>query len=183
MESVKLPTSSEAVKSRTGRDWKEWIRILDQEHGDTLGHKAIAELLYEKYSVPGWWAQMVTVGYEQVRGLRVKHQRPDGFEISVTRMIGASASRVFSAWRDPKQRSRWLPDVALTIHKSTPHKSMRITWSDGTKCISVGFLTKGPGKTQVALQHGRLASAALAHKMKAFWGVRLDALKTMLEDG
>ena len=35
-----------------------------------MSHKEIAEYLNEKRGVPGWWSQMVTVTYEQERGLR-----------------------------------------------------------------------------------------------------------------
>jgi hypothetical protein len=58
---------------------------------------------------------------------------------------------------------------------------MRVTWVDGSKSIAVAFLAKGKGKTQVAIQQGKLASAAEAKRMKKFWGERLDALKSALE--
>ena len=177
----KPPVSTDAVKAKTGRGWNEWLRILDQERGPTLGHTAMAELLHEKYSVPGWWAQMVTVGYEQARGLRVKHEKRGGFEISASRTIEADARSVFRAWTNAKARVRWLPKTAITIHKVTPPKSMRVTWIDGAKSIGVNLYPKGPGKTLVALQHGKIESAAQAKKMKAFWGVRLEALKKKLE--
>ena len=175
------PISSAAVKVKTGRGWNEWLTILDREKAAKAGHKATAELLNRKYGVPGWWSQMVTVGYEQARGLRAKHQKPEGFEISASRVIGADVKRVFKAWIEPRSRARWLPKTAITVHKATPNKSMRITWTDGAKSISVGFYAKGAGKTQVALAHGKLSSAAQAKKMKAFWGDRLDALKKLLE--
>lgn len=176
-----LEISSAAVKVKTGRGWSEWLEILDREKGAQLGHKAIAELLREKYGLPGWWAQSVTVGYEQARGVRVKHQKADGFEIGASRVIDADAKSVFKAWLDAKTRARWLPKVPIRVHKATPNKSMRITWTDGAKSISVNFYGKGAGRTQVALQHGKLASAAEAKKMKAFWGERLDACKELLE--
>lgn len=175
------PISSAAVKVKTGRGWNEWLTILDREKAAKAGHKATAELLNRKYGVPGWWSQMVTVGYEQARGLRAKHQKPEGFEIGASRVIDADVKRVFKAWADARSRARWLPKIAITVHKSTPHKTMRVTWIDGTKSISVYFTHKGAGKTQVAVQHGKLASAAAARKMKAFWGARLDALKRTLE--
>jgi len=174
-------TSSAAVKIKTGKGWNEWLAILDREKATKLGHTAIAELLNRKYGVPGWWSQTVTVGYEQARGLRVKHQKPGGFEIGATRVIDADVKSVFKAWVDAKRRARWLPKTALVVHKSTPFKSLRITWTDGTKSISVGFYAKGADKAQVALAHGKLSSAAQAKKMKAFWSKRLDALKNLLE--
>src|SRR4030095_8802626 len=177
----KPPISTYAVKAKPGRGGEEWVRILDKEKGPTLGHTKLAELLHEKYSVPGWWSQMVTVGYEQARGLRVKHQKKGGFEISATRTIDANAKSIFKAWTDAKVRSRWLPKSAITIHKSTPPKSLRVTWIDGAKSIGVNFYPKSAGKTLVALQHGKLESAAQAKKMKAFWGVRLEALKKKVE--
>lgn len=129
----------------------------------------------------GWWAQMLTVGYEQARGLRRLHQKPEGFEISASRVIEAPVESVFSAWMDETTRARWLPEPGLTVHKSTPYKSLRATWTDGSKSISVNFYPRGDARTQVALQHGKLADAAAASRMKSFWGERLDALKTMLE--
>lgn len=175
------PISSAAVKVKTGRGWNEWLAILDRANAAKVGHKATAELLTRKYGVPGWWCQMVTVGYEQARGLRAKHQKPEGFEIGASRVIGADVKSVFKAWLEPRSRARWLPKTAITVHKATPHKTMRVTWIDGSKTISVAFYPKGARKTQVALQHGKLASAAQAKKMKAFWGDRLDALKRLLE--
>jgi uncharacterized protein YndB with AHSA1/START domain len=173
--------SSAAVKVKTGRGWNEWLAILDREKAGTLGHKATAKLLNTKYGVPGWWSQMVTVGYEQARGLRVKHQKPEGFEIGASRVIDADVRKIFKAWLDARSRARWLPEAAIRVHKSTPHKSMRVTWIDGAKSISVYFVRKGANRTQVAVQHGKLASAATARKMKAFWGKRLDVLKNLLE--
>lgn len=177
----KPSVSSEALAARTGRGWAQWLPIIDREGGRTIGHTAIAALLVDKFGVPGWWAQTVTVGYEQARGLRALHQKPGGFEIGSTRMIAAGAGEVFDAFLDPRKRARWLPETVLTIHKSTPNKSLRATWTDGSKSISVLFDARTPGKTQVALQHGKLANAAAAKRMKVFWGARLDALRESLE--
>jgi hypothetical protein len=43
---------------------------------------------------------MVTVGYEQVTGRRVKNQKTDGFEISVSKTIAAPVAVAFEAWKD-----------------------------------------------------------------------------------
>ena len=65
---------SEAVARATGRAWDEWLKVLDRAGAKTMPHKEIALLLSRKFDVPDWWSQMVTVGYEQARGLRAVHQ-------------------------------------------------------------------------------------------------------------
>ncbi len=105
------------MKVKTGRGWSAWLEILDREKSAQLGHKAIAELLHEKYGLPGWWAQSVAVGYEQARGLRVKHQKADGFEIGASRVIDADVKSVFKAWQDAEARARWLPKTAIKVKK------------------------------------------------------------------
>ena len=56
---------------------------------------------------------------------------------------------------------------------------MRITWSDRTS-LEIGFTSKGPGKSQVALQHGKLPDRDSAARMKQYWAERLDALEEVL---
>jgi hypothetical protein len=52
---------------------------------------------------------------------------------------------------------------------------MRMNWPDGTS-VEIGFISKGRGKSQVAVQHGKLPDQATATRMKEFWGERLAAL-------
>ncbi len=66
---------TEAVMRATGRPWSEWLAVLDRAGARAMAHKDIALLLSRKFGVPDWWGQMVTVGYEQARGLRAAHGR------------------------------------------------------------------------------------------------------------
>jgi len=81
--------SSAAVKKATGKTWREWLGVLDKAGAAKLPHKDIVQRLQRAHRLADWWGQMVAVGYEQARGLRVKHQKPDGFEISVAKTIAA----------------------------------------------------------------------------------------------
>jgi hypothetical protein len=172
--------SSAAVKKATGKTWAQWATLLDKAGAKKKPHREIAEFLHEKHHLPGWWAQMVTVGYEQARGLRARHQKPDGFEVSVSKTIAAPVADAFEAWKDPALREKWLPHTPLSVRKATPHKSIRITWGDGTN-LSVNFWPKGPLKCQVVPQHGKLADADTAEKMKTYWTDRLEGLQKYLE--
>lgn len=172
--------SSDAVRKATGKSWAQWLKILDKAGAKKWPRKQTAEFLDEKHRLAGWWAQMVTTGFEQARGLRAKHQKPDGFEVSVSKTIAAPVAKTFEAWKDAALREHWLPRTPLTVRKATPHKSIRITWSDGTS-VSVNFWPKGALQCQVVPQHGKLPDANTAEKMKAYWAEKLEALKAYLE--
>ena len=125
---------------------------------------------------------MVTVEYEQARGLREKHERASGrFDISVSRTIAVPVGAIYEAWHNESKRARWLPVNKLVIRNATKDKSMRITWKDGTTSLEVNFYGKGAGKGQVAVQHSKLPDAKAAERMKRYWSKTLDNLRILLE--
>lgn len=146
-----------------------------------MSHRKIAEHVQAKYAVGEWWSQMVTVGYERLAGLRERHQKADGFAASASRTVAADLASLYKAWSDPRTRRRWLGDEDITIRAATADKSMRITWTDGRTHVDVNFYAKGPGRSQVAVQHRKLAAARDVERIKKTWGERLDALRTLLE--
>lgn len=172
---------SDAVARATGKAWDQWLAILDKAGAVAMPHKAIASLLAEKFGVPPWWSQMVSVGYEQARGLREAHQKPDGFAASASRTVQASLDRLYGAWADPKLRSLWMGEAPVTVRRSTDGKSMRITWGAGDSRVDVNFYAAGAGKSRVQVEHGRLGDSGDAREKKAFWSTALDRLKAMLE--
>jgi len=169
----------EAVRAKTGRTWPEWIATLDAAGAREMAHAEIASLLHEKFGVPGWWTQMVTVGYEQATGKRLPRQKADGFAASASKTMGVTTEAAFRAFNDPRVRARWLPDE-LTIRKATAPKSLRITCGDGKTHLDVGIYPKGAGRTQVTLQHTKLASAREAARMKKYWSEALQRLEEAL---
>jgi len=170
----------EAVKEATGKSWAQWCSLLDRKGAKEMTHKEIAALLADELGVKPWWSQMVTVGYEQSRGLREKHEKPDGYSVSVSRVIDAPMSAVFGAWSTAPRRRKWMGDHQMTVRKATTNKSMRITWdADGTN-VDVNFTVKAPGKCQVAVEHSKLASPADGARAKAIWAEAIDRLKAQL---
>jgi hypothetical protein len=172
--------SDELIKAKTGCDWDRWVKALDYAKAHEWPHREIARYIQEKYKVPGWWTQTVTVGYERIKGLRAIGQRRDGgFEANKSRTYPVPLTRLYRGFSDKRNRAKWLPGVDLTIRTATKDKSMRITWPDGTS-VAVGFWSKGDGKSSVQVQHGKLPDKAAADKVKAFWGERLGALAEVL---
>ena len=174
--------SSSAVKAKTGKTWKDWLSILETAGAKKMTHPEIADYLYTKLKVPGWWAQMITVGYEQARGLRQKHQRPEGYEVSVSKTMAVSVALAFKAWKEARIRNKWLPNAPLAITKATLKKSIRFAWENGKTRGDVNFYSKGQEKSQVVVQHSKLPDAKVAKKMKEFWGRALERMKGMMEE-
>jgi hypothetical protein len=168
--------SDAAVKKATGCTWDKWVFVLDHVGADSWSHRAIAEYVHDAYKVPDWWTQMVTVGYERIKGLRAKGQRRDGgFEANKSRSFAAPAARVFRAFAQTRERRKWLPDAKVVIKRATPNRSIRMTWDDGTP-VEVWITSKGRNKTTAQVQHRKLVSKEDADRRKAFWAERLAAL-------
>jgi len=173
--------SDAAVEAKTGKTWQEWFAVLDAAGARAMDHQSIAAYLYKQLRLPGWWAQMVTVGYEQAHGRRQKHQRPSGYEISRSKTFDVPLAKLFAAWQDKRRRGRWLKQAKLVIRKATPNKSLRITWADGKTSVEALFYSKGKEKSQLTVQRSKLADAKHAECLEAYWAARLDALKMYLE--
>ena len=178
---ARLAGRSDAImKEKTGCTWERWVEALDRAMAYTWAHREIARYVNEKYKIPGWWAQSVTVGYERIRGLRAVGQRRDGlFEANKSKTFPVPLGRLYSAFHSARVRTRWLPGIDLTVRTATRHKSMRITWPDRTSVV-VGFEAKGPRKSLVAIQHEKLPDQAAATRLRGYWADRLGALKEML---
>jgi hypothetical protein len=172
--------SDAAVRAKTGKTWKQWVRALDAVDALDMPHRDIARHLHDAHNLTPWWSQTVTVGYERIRGLRDVGQRRGGaYEVNKSKTVPVPAADLYRAFADGRRRKRWLGDVALRVRKATPEKSLRITWPDGTD-VQVNVVAKTRAKSQVTVQHSRLASKSDAKKIKAYWGERLDALAEAL---
>jgi uncharacterized protein YndB with AHSA1/START domain len=169
-----------AVAAKTGRTWAQWFRVLDRGGARKMTHREIVALV-RQHGAGDWWGQMITVGYEQERGMRQKHQRPDGFQISASRTMAVPKGRLYDAWVDPVVRARWMPRASFTIRTATAGRSLRLTWDAKDSRVEVMFYAKGAGKSQVTVQHGRLPTAAAGERMKSWWKGRLGTLKELLE--
>lgn len=175
-----LPPDASVLQA-TGKGWDDWFVLLDAWGARDRKHGEVARFLVEEHAVPGWWAQSITVAYERARGLRMKHQRPDGFSVSASKTIGVPVDVLFAAFVDDVDRERWLSGATMSLRTAQPKRTARFDWEDGTTRVNVGFVDKGPSKSQVTVAHEKLADAADAEEAKLMWRQRLADLKALLE--
>lgn len=168
--------SSDAVKAKTGCDWDRWIKTLDRDKAYELPHKEIARLVGEKYKIGPWWRQMVTVGYEQAKGLRVAHQKTDGYSANLSRTMALPIEAAFGQWSDAKLRKKLTGAAKYKVTTVTPAKWVRLAFEDGSR-VNVGFYVKGEGKCQVTIEHNKLASVDDVKGRKEYWTEVLERMK------
>ena len=173
--------SDSVMAEKTGRTWSQWVDVLDGVSAFTMAHRDIAKIVNETYQVDGWWSQMVTVGYERIKGLRERGQRRTGtYEASKSKTFNVPVDELFDAWADAKTRKRWLKDANPKVRTATKPRSMRLGWEDGS-IVAVWFESKGESKSVAGVQHAKLADRAASDRFKAYWTERLNELAGILK--
>lgn len=164
---------------RTGRTSEQWHELLDSAGATTWTHKRIAAWLVTEHGVDGWWAQSLTVGYEQARGMRLPGQRPDGtFDANVSKTLERGADEVFAHILDDDRRVAWTGPGWWVASANAP-KRARLEHDDGSRAL-VEVTVTSAGRTRVSVQHVRLPDPDAVARWKAHWrdalGRLVDAL-------
>ncbi len=187
------PTMSDAsFVKKTGHNLLHWFAVLDKFGAVAKGHTAAARHLYEDHKVDGWYAQGITVSYERARGVRAMNQRCDGaFEVSASKVVTASSKQLVKAFRDARERERWIgdadPKIAAALAKGLADKKssgvvvrpdglvrFRYKWDDTT--VQFYLAPKAGGKFIVTVTHMKLANADAVETYRSQWRTVLAAL-------
>ena len=126
----------DAVRRATGRDRDEWFGLLDDAGAVAWGHREIAEWLVGEQHVDPWWAQSLTVAYEQARGIRRPGQRQDGtFEASVTRTVDLGTEAALRALAAIVTLQLDVDPLALNL--TAKHPTARFPLDEGRSSIGI----------------------------------------------
>lgn len=174
------PANTSAFASKTGKSWEDWITYLDGIGARDLSHKEIASRIVETGEASGWWAQGITVAYEQHIGRRQPGQRPDGsHEVSVSKTMGGSLDEVLVLWEAEAQSvqagNRVEFDGPATVSESGKWRYWRRPLADGSR-LSITIAEKPGGKTSIAVTHEKLPGREAAEDWRGFWKSALSRL-------
>lgn len=165
----------EPIERATNRTWDEWLAFMDSINAKELSHHEIAtkvlEELMGQIDSPAWWAQGITVAYEQAIGRRLPGQRSDGtFQTSVSRATTLGMQDLMTRWEafaaaDPEVLGLVAGDVRVSGTEN------RISWrakaADGSAIVVISE-PKTKGASIVAQLMG-LATLELNNEAKAQW--------------
>ena len=178
-----LPCGDAALLAATGKGWDAWFAALDAA-GAAKGkfdHQRVLDLALQFVPASaGWWAQMASVGYERVRGLREKHESCTGdFQSTLSKTLPVPLFAAFAAWADESLRSHWLDAPGLDFTKLNVGKNIRARWPDGAR-LDIRFNATGPDRCQIVVDTMKLADAEAVMKAKAFWQSQFERLQAYL---
>ena len=173
------PASTDRILAATGMAFAEWAALLDAEGARALSHKQIADLICATGKSSGWWAQTITVAYEQHIGRRLPGQRPDGrFSASVSRTLEGEAESLFGRWCEMMVDETAILGSELKAEPSLSKTVMGHNWrcrtQDGANVV-VTFIPSD-GRTRVTAQHEGLAAFDSIAAAKQFWGQKFAEL-------
>jgi uncharacterized protein YndB with AHSA1/START domain len=172
--------SDDSVRANTGRKLGDWYKILEKAGARMLDYREMRLHVQNTYGIPRWWSGMIVLGYQQERGLRQRHQRGGlRFEIDRSRTIKAPIGKTWAAWQDPKVLSQWMPPGQFEIRTAKRHKSMHLTWRDGTE-VAVLFAARR-GKTRVSVSHEKVTDTEVLKRLQDFWAEALSRLQSVVE--
>ena len=121
--------------------------------------------------------------YERARGMRAMYETPRGFQVGVSKTMGAPVSAVYEALTSPESREMWLPEARLVIRKNTPLKSSRAVWGDGdapSTNVDLNYYEGGEDRSQITVQQSKLSDAAEVEARREYWKAAFGRLYKLL---
>ena len=165
--------SEEAIKRGTGKAWSEWMAWFQDANVAEASHGEIARRLVEETDVSGWWAQMLTVAFEQEIGRRVPGQDCDGeYSVSTSKTLNMSMDDALNWWLRAVEGHEEFGDVQLSgepeVTRTDRWRYWRVRLADGTR-VNVDIYEKASGKSSLSIRHEKLESPDLIEPNRAYW--------------
>lgn len=192
----------ETISLKTGHTWPHWREVLDRFDCASRGHSESARHLVDGHGVSEWWAQSLTVRYEQEKGIRAPGQRSDGlFGVSASKTFKVGQEQVWSAITTPGILSRWLgagssidaevggafttaSGEAGKVKRVDEPSRLRVEWSEGPNQrpsqLLIELTPKGD-RTTLSISHDRLPSEDKVEERRSYWRQALESLRGVLE--
>lgn len=171
--------SSERLFTATGKNWTQWLSLLDNELAFQKSITEIKSIISNYFEGDLTILNFILQNYMHEKGILDRLPKQGDLEITSTLTIESPLHVTESAFTDVSLRNAWLPEVD-SILKLNPGKNLRFAWQNA-QVVVVTFNPKGPGKCQVSLQHSKLPDMISSVEMKSFWKEKLSSLARLLE--
>ena len=178
------PINISSIEKATSKSWQQWVKELDESGARKLSHADLARKMHDelkgKVENHGWWAQGITVAFEQHIGRRVPGQLANGlFELAVSKTVASSRTNLFARLVEWFESQNELNGHKLlkTRSSETPNRSnWRCDFNDGSKFAAT--VEGNDQKAKLVLSHTAVPSKQQADTWKIFWKNVADELSS-----
>jgi hypothetical protein len=155
-----------SLLAATGQSREGWRTMLAAAGATEWKHNVIAAWLVTEHDVDPWWAQNITVDFEQHSGRRRPGQRADGrFEVTVSRRLPGDQQEALT--HTVAAVSAALDSPATSVSSGGTYFSAR--WKlDDKSAVTANVSPSSGGKTTVALTHTGLTGEDTMPAAKEF---------------
>lgn len=167
------PMNIGALETGTGKSWSDFEQYLAGIGADQLSHKEIAQRLNDDGVATGWWAQSVTVAYEQQIGRRQPGQDCNGeYSVSVSKTLHGSKDDALRMWLGLVEGNESFSGIDISaapdVNSTDKWRYWRCRLTDGSR-VNVNIHQKSDEKASLGIQHERLESTDQVEHWRAFW--------------
>lgn len=179
------PINIESIEKATKKSWKQWVSELDDSGARELSHTDLARKLYTvldgTIESHGWWAQAITVAYEQYVGKRVPGQLANGlFELAVSKTVATSRSKLFLQtveWFENQNELSGRKPLKPRSAETPKRSNWRCDFADGSKFTAT--VEGDDKKSKLVLTHTSIPTKEEADNLKVFWKAVADKLASI----
>ncbi len=178
--------NTDSITKATNKPWEQWVNEIEAAGGRNMSHTELARKLYDelagKIDSHGWWAQGITVAYEQHIGKRIPGQLANGlFELAVSRSVSFSGEIVFVKLEkylsDCQDFNGQQPNDQRT--SKTPKRSnWRCNFKDGSKFTAT---VEGTDNAKIIFSHTAIPSKKELDGWKRYWKYLLEKFTKTLQ--
>jgi len=160
-----------SIEKKFGKSWDYWMKYMSSINAGTLNHAEIAKLVDKKIH-DSWWAQNITVAYEQQSGRRKPGQREDGtFEASISKTSTYEPEVLIKKWTKYAEKNKKFNNRLATEPKIS-NTTKRHLWKVNLKNSNKAFVATEKmknGKSQISVMEQRIKTEKELEIAKKFW--------------
>jgi|SRR6185312_11518764 len=190
--------STQSVRKCTGKNWDQWVQILEESGARHWSHRDIVAFLKKKYRLSLWWQQGVAMGYEIHLGKKIEGRNAKGeYSTVASRTFAMDTKALWKFLESEKGLAIWLKPYAKFQFKPKSvfenefgaygevrtmklYRRVRMTWQETEwmkpSIIQINFVPRPKNKCILVFQQEALANGRLRLQMKEHWRQVLDAL-------
>lgn len=190
--------ASKSVLKHTGKDWDQWVHILEQAGARAWIHKDIAAYLNKKYDLNWWWTHIVTTGYEVYIERKAAGRNLKGeYQITTTKTFKVDGKQVWKfmassegiqIWLAPMSKFQLSPKSVFEredgiygeIRTMKAPERVRFTWRDGDEgkptVVQVFVSHRKNGTSILCFNHEKLTDGRIKEQLREHWRSVLEQI-------